>query len=257
MIKQDIIESIIKKNGAALGDNNIKFISRVFDKGILPYKERLLAYGFCNHENVLDAGCGFGQWSLALADLNNNVLAVDISEKRISFLNELINHHSFHNIRTDVSELTSINAEDNYFDIIFCYGVLFLTPWKESLAELVRVLKKGGKIYINANGFGWYKNLWYNSPNKADDYDPSLLAAKVLYNTWNYKNGKGVEPGLDILIEPEELSAELEALGLSEIKTAAEGRLRADGFIGKEPQAFFNGEYLGDLGVYEVIAVKK
>ncbi|MDP2193596.1 MAG: hypothetical protein Q8K36_03625, partial [Alphaproteobacteria bacterium] len=59
------------------------FFQRVYSKGIAPYVERLQQYKFEKYERILDAGCGYGQWSLALSQLNKEVYACDADHKRV------------------------------------------------------------------------------------------------------------------------------------------------------------------------------
>jgi ubiquinone/menaquinone biosynthesis C-methylase UbiE len=239
-----------------LGENSAAFLNRVYKNGIDLYAKRLEAYGFYGMTDVLDAGSGFGQWSLALSQRNNTVYSVDISAERVFFLKSLTKRLEIKNIFLSVASLPDLNFKDNVFDAVFCYGVLFLTRWKESIATLGRVLKPGGKIYVNANGFGWYKNLWFNEPNRTADYDPKLHVAKSLYNTWKYHNGHPTERGVDILIEPEELTDRLRREGFTSIHMDAEGLLMQDEYEGERAPPFFEGSYMGERGVYEVIAQK-
>ncbi len=76
------------------------------------------------------------------------------------------------------------------------------------------------------------------------------MDAEVLTNTWNYRRGIWPQGG-DVLIEPEDLRAALEGLGFSDIALGPEASL-GEPSIAVSP--FFQGEYLGDLGVYEVLA---
>ena len=56
-----------------LNDNDFSFFKRVWSQDLNIYKDRLSAIDFNQKNNVLDAGCGFGQWSLQLSILNNNI----------------------------------------------------------------------------------------------------------------------------------------------------------------------------------------
>ena len=47
------------------------------------YKIRLGNVGFTNHNRVLDVGCGMGQWSIALSNLNTAVMGTDINVGRL------------------------------------------------------------------------------------------------------------------------------------------------------------------------------
>jgi SAM-dependent methyltransferase len=239
-----------------LGANALAFLRRVYAKGMSDYETRIRACGMTNLGRVLDAGCGFGQWTLALALLNQRVYAVDVSAVRVGFLEALACRVGFPNIKVRVSSLESLPYRSAFFNGVFCYGVVFLTDWKASLRELSRVLKPGGRLYVNANGMGWYKRLWYDQPNRASDYDPRRVAALTLWNTWKYEHHEPLEAGGDLLIEPREMESFLREIGFCRIEIGAEGSLRVRGFRGRMPAPFFDGTYRGDTGVYEVMAVK-
>lgn len=256
MINPKIIQETIAKRKPYLGNNSTMFLERVFADGIDKYERRLLQYGFSGYKCVLDAGCGFGQWSISLSQLNDEVKAVDISQKRVEFLESLAQELQINNVQGDCSRLDSLPYGNDTFDAIFCYGVIFLTRWQESLQELCRVLRPEGKLYLNANGIGWYKHLWYSQPNKATDYDPKLQAARAFYNTWKYESGQHSEDGVDIIIEPKVLKDKLRNLGFSNIVMDSEGCLGTNNQDGSTLTPFFRGEYLGDLGVYEIMAIK-
>jgi ubiquinone/menaquinone biosynthesis C-methylase UbiE len=250
------IAPLLKEFTDTLEGNDAAFLERVYSRGIAPYAERLKQYGFCGLTHVLDAGCGFGQWTLALSILNSRVSACDASQRRVEILSRLAVELGAGDLSVRQASLEALPYESASFDGVFCYGVLFLTRWSETLRELARVLRPGGRLYVNANGFGWYKHLWHDLPNPAPDYDPRLLAARAFMNTWKYENGQVSEEGVDIIIEPDALKQELEKLGFDDVEQASEGVLFAADPHQAAQQAFFPGEYSGDLGVYEVIALK-
>lgn len=153
--------------------------------------------GFSNLQNVLDAGCGYGQWSLALSRLNFSVESCDISPLRIKLLNILCNDFNISNLYPQISRIDLTPYPDNSFDGVFCYGVIFLTPWRNSLAEFKRILKPGGKMYVNANGLVWYMFLWNEEHNKTSDYDPKQIAASSLADTLTYDRNNIYRPGMN------------------------------------------------------------
>ncbi len=251
------IAAVVREFRADLGENDVSFLRRVFAGGLAPYRDRLEAIGFAGQARVLDAGCGFGQWALALAERNAAVAAVDAAAVRIRILARLAQLEARTNLTTRTASTTRTRYPDAHFDAVFCYGVLFATPWRQTLAEFARVLRPGGRLYVTANGFGWTKHLWYERPNAAADYDPRWHAAMTLLNTWGYEQGRRPRPGVHLLIEPEALTEELRRLGFGGLRTAAEGHLRAPGYRGPAARPFFRGEYRGDPGIYEVLARKR
>lgn len=252
----DRIQEVVARHLPRLGDNSGRFLQRIYGTDLSVYARRLEACGFTGRERVLDAGCGFGQWTLALAGNNAEAVGLDIFQDRVDFVRDAAETLGLGNVRAERGSLEALPFPERYFDAAYCYGTIFLTRWRRSLAELSRVLRPGGTLYLNANGIGWYKHLWVNAPNRAADYDPRERTAKVFLNTWRYERGEDVEPGMDILIAPEDLEEALRGHGFGNIRRGGEGRLRAPGFSGEEPRSFFQETYLGDVGVYEVLADK-
>ncbi len=252
-----IIDPLIDIYSPRLGPFFTGFVRRVYSKDIQVYAERLTQYGFTGLPTVLDAGCGFGQWSLALASLCGEVHSCDIADVRVDFVRDIASAAAVPNLRVTRQDLTALGFPDAAFDAVFCYGVLFLMPWREALRELMRVTRPGGLLYVNANGIGWYKHLWTTEHNRASDYDPREIAARALWNTLVYERGGVPRPGTDILIPPEELRGALASGGFEDIRQSDEGLLGAVDPEAARARAFFQGHYGGDLGVYEVIARKR
>jgi SAM-dependent methyltransferase len=256
MYDAELINKVVQRYHPLLPGRAWEFLNRVYGKSLDIYYQRLLQYKIYDFGRVLDAGCGFGQWTLALAKLNGTIEACDLSPERIAFLRDLISELKINNVNVSCQNLAKLTYESESFEAVFCYSCIFLTSWRKTLGELARVLRPGGKIYLSANGFGWYKHLWFSEHNKGNDYDPRLVAAQALLNTWRFRKGLPTEDGVDIIIESDELQSELASLGFSHIEMAAEGCLNADDPERAKAQAFFQGEYGGDLGVYEMMAIK-
>jgi SAM-dependent methyltransferase len=248
------LTSLINRFRPFTSENDTGFLARVFDKGIEPYDARIRLHGLTGMGDVLDAGCGYGQWSMALARHNTRVHALDISPERLMFLDAAISDFGLSGISVHRGAAWKTGLPDASMDGVFCYGVIFLTPWRETLAEFARVLRPGGRLYVTANGLGWYKHLWRTGHNATSDYDPRMKAATVLLNTLRYERGLPLEPRCDILIEPAEMLAELDRLGFTECRQGAEGTLSGPDDL--EGRPFFQGEYDGDIGIYEVMASK-
>lgn len=250
-----VINSVMSDNASEIGYNDRLFLQRIYGEGLSKYVDRLKAIGFTRKDKVLDAGCGYGQWSLALAKLNNTVESCDISPLRVRFLETLANRLGILNLTTKVSGIEVMPYPDNHFDAIFSYSVIFLTPWRQALRELARVLKPSGRLYVNANALGWYMYLWQEEPNKADDYDPKAIASRCLSDTLTYDRKGIYEPGMNLIIEPEGIKQVLERLGFKHVEISHEGGLHLDQSV-PAPKPFFKGEYNDLVGIYEVVASK-
>lgn len=238
-----------------LGDNDAAFLQRIYADGFDKYKRRVERYDFVGFENVLDAGCGFGQWSISLAEYNEKVTAIDINKRRIEVLSEILARIGISNIQCQVSSLEKLPFEDDTFSLIFCYGVIFLTDWKKTLREFARTLKSKGCIYLNANGFGWYKFLWETEHNKTIDYDPKLRVVETLQNTLAYERGGDRKDGCDTIINPRELIEYSSTLGLMVKFTGEEGFFNPSN-KDAAPDPFFPGMFGEDTGIYEVVFEK-
>lgn len=125
------------------------------------YRSRLKALGFENMDRVLDAGCGTGQWSVALASLNKRVDAIDVDDDCLRFSALLASSGNATNCYVQKASIATLPFSDSSFDGITCYSVLMLCGKHpiEVFKEFHRVLKPGGKLYLSVDTWGWYLHL--------------------------------------------------------------------------------------------------
>lgn len=247
-----LLQTICSQYQGKLRGRDAQFLQRVYSTAQQKYYDRLKAIGFFDKDCVLDAGCGFGQWSLALAQLNKAVCAVDIHEQRVEFLNQVAKMGQLSNMQAQRSGLESLPYADSTFDAVFCYGVLFCTDWKKSLQEIARVLKPEGVLYFSFTGLGWYVHLWVNQPNASEDYDPQAYAAQTFANTIAYRKTGQFGGVADLLIDENELLKELESSGMRILARAGEGQINLSS-DDVPTHSFFQAEYLGMPGCHEML----
>lgn len=232
----------------------VEFLRRVYADGIGKYTHRLRRLGFASLGEVLDLGCGFGQWSLALAALNNATCSLDVSEGRIAFLRDVAAKLRIRDVEARTGSTGGLPWGDGTFDGVFCYGVLPVVDWRLTMREIARVLKPGGIAYMNANDVGWYLFLWDTKHNKTPDYDPRERVRIAFQRSREYdREGRFLEGG-ELITSREDLRRAAEELGLRTMDQGLEGSI---GSSRGDDSGFLIGEYGGLVAVHEILVTKK
>ncbi|MBU0553618.1 class I SAM-dependent methyltransferase [Myxococcota bacterium] len=226
------------------------FAERVWTTPQEVYLNRLRAIGFENQGIVLDAGCGYGQWSLALATLNDRVEAIDVHAGRLMAADALLKAANCHAARVQYGSVAEPPFEANTFDAILAYSVVHATPWPQVLRRFYALLRPRGRAYLTVNGLGWYLRYFIEAPRSGPGHDPRWLAACALMNTVSFEDHQRFDPRSGMIITPEALRAEAEAIGFKVLGAGADG---ATDLAGVAPRAFFQGEYHGQVGVHEIL----
>lgn len=216
------------------------------------YQRRLRMIGLENLGCVLDAGCGFGQWSLAMASLGNaSIHACDIDADRITAFSSILDELGEKRIEPVASPLEALPYPDAHFDAVFAYGCVHASDVQRSLGEFHRVLKPGGILYFTMNAFGYYAQRWLEEKPRTDDHFPKLSMARIFMSTAMYqKEGKKILP-FGQIFEKKEILQITEKCGFTGIRINGEGET---GLNGEPPFPFFPSSYRGMDAVYEVLA---
>jgi ubiquinone/menaquinone biosynthesis C-methylase UbiE len=119
------------------------------------YDARVRAIGFHGFGHVLDAGCGDGNWSLALSKNNRRVSGVDLDGAALWQARRKADEGKRRNIGFCHGDLHDLPYQDDAFDAVLCYGVLMLTQEDRVMGELARVMRPGGILYLSSDGSGW------------------------------------------------------------------------------------------------------
>ena len=132
-----------------------KFLEPKLSSGKLPaerYKKILNIFNlksFPKGSKFLDAGCGNGINGLEVAKNNPDCLVfmTDVSIKGLLETRE--KSLDFKNVISSQSDLDNLIFQENFFDYVWCEGVLHHTPNTfNALKSLSNCVKKNGKIYI-------------------------------------------------------------------------------------------------------------
>ncbi len=163
----DYLSTVEQRTGQLYGDLWPQYDDKLFMESVGLFAKRWAANGedpgFFKGKRCLDAGCGGGRYSLAMAQMGaSSVVGVDVSGSGLEDAARRGERLGFANVsfqQASVLDLPFPNAE---FDFVCCSGVLHHTPAVErGLREICRVLKPGGSSYFllyGAGGVFWPSN---------------------------------------------------------------------------------------------------
>jgi demethylmenaquinone methyltransferase/2-methoxy-6-polyprenyl-1,4-benzoquinol methylase len=102
-------------------------------------------------KKILDIATGTGDFALSLLSLNpDEVVGVDISQGMLDVgVQKMKDRKKDHIIRLQLADSENLPFEDNYFDALTVgFGVRNFEHLKVGLAEMLRVVRPGGRIVI-------------------------------------------------------------------------------------------------------------
>jgi 2-polyprenyl-3-methyl-5-hydroxy-6-metoxy-1,4-benzoquinol methylase len=235
------------------GENDRAFFERIWTTPQSIYRERVRAVRFSGLSSVLDAGCGFAQWSLALASENSKVLGIDVSGVRIQAARKVASYFNVENVQFMQGRIEDL-SQKNSFDGIFAYSTLYLTDYRRTLRTLAGALKTGGLLYFSTNGLGWYLHNLVEGRNDTSDFHSKQAAADAIAHSLEYYSRGVFELGKQLIMPSHLTRMALQEAGLHILE------MGPDGSIGKTdcctPAQFFPPAHFGFEGVYEVLCQK-
>ena len=114
------------------------------------------------NKKILEVGCGTGQLSIYFSTGSNNlVVSLDATLESLKIAKEFANKNNINNIEFVNTDIFDDVLAENYFDFIWCNGVLHHTkdPYK-AFCIILKSLKKEGYILIGLyNKFGRLRTL--------------------------------------------------------------------------------------------------
>ena len=233
-----------------LGPNTLLFLRRVYAAGLGKYARRLEALGLSGGHRALDAGCGLGQWSFALAGSCGEVHGVDVSHERIDACKKIGGNLGINNVQFVLGHMEDLPFQDGFFDRIVCYSVLYLTHYEKSIEELARVTMPGGLVYISTNDIGRYVYDIVECPNPAADFNPRKFGAMTFWNTLIGKR-TGLSPATGgVVMNKSRTIRLLENAGFEIVDSGQEGK------IVQSTENFMFGSYWGLISTFDVLARK-
>ncbi|MBN3040847.1 MAG: methyltransferase domain-containing protein [Candidatus Omnitrophica bacterium] len=126
---------------------------------------------------ILDAGSGWGSLSFPFNDYCEKIYSLEPAWERINFIKIRRDQDQLYNLVPVCGDTLNLPFPDSYFDVVFYSGVL---EWlgtsntkekpddlqKKALAEVIRVLKPGGSLYIGVeNRLAFFYFLGVKDPH--------------------------------------------------------------------------------------------
>jgi ubiquinone/menaquinone biosynthesis C-methylase UbiE len=153
-------------------------------------KRMLAEMGDLSGKRVVEFGCGTGWFTRKLAQKGAYVWAFDISDEAVKRVTALVKGSEIEGrVRVDRMEGEKLSYDSNMFDCVTGIAVLHHLDLRESLKEIKRVLKVGGKAYfVEPLGHNPLLNLYRNRTPHLRSKDEMPLRFEqfpVIYSTFS------------------------------------------------------------------------
>lgn len=231
------------------------FFTRVFTTPQQIYEGRLRALGISGLGLVLDAGSGFGQWSLAAAELNAHVCAIDVDPFRTATLNFLKTRLRSERLSVVRGSLGALPFGNSEVDAIFCYSAIFMGDFRRAMQEAYRVLAPGGRLYYTANSFGWYLHNLLRGQNAAEDFSPRDAALRACRDSIRFYLTHTKREGPEVLVPQAAALRAARRAGFTAVTVGPEGSIHVDP-AAPPPYPLFARRRFGLTSVYEMLCEK-
>lgn len=133
---------------------------------------RIIEEEFQGTDSVLDVGCGDGRLTYLISRKADTVIGVDCQERPLEFARLICDSLGAKDIVFQKGNIFSLDFEEGTFDKVTCFDVIEHLPQdaaSKALAELSRVLKSGGRVYLT-------------TPNRKN------LRSRIFGHTLSYKH---------------------------------------------------------------------
>lgn len=105
---------------------------------------------------VLDVGCGTGASALPAAAAvgpDGRVTGIDVAENMLHRARAKAKARRLDNVTFDVADMTACGLPDEGFDaVISVFSVFFVPDMEQQIAELIRMLRPGGRLAVTVWG---------------------------------------------------------------------------------------------------------
>lgn len=106
---------------------------------------------FRRSELILDAGCGYGRFTIPLANQCGRVVAIDLSLSMLRRLNNNVRMFCLTNVDMIQADLRFLPFRSDCFDGVICWSTLYYIPkpyWRSIIADFSRILHEDGELLV-------------------------------------------------------------------------------------------------------------
>lgn len=206
--------------------------------------------GLVGHNKVLDAGAGMGQWAIAAARLNSQVLAQDINLGRLELARALKQKLEVQNLEVGCAPAENSGVASSSIDAVICHGTFMFTDMEKTLKEFHRVLRPGGMVYLTANTIGWYLHLIFDRIIRGREYSLWPSVNQIIRRTLRRRSS-------NVIVSKSGLRRRLVRAGFEVGKIYSLGEIGQDSWNFESPPGRHPATFYGLPSVAEAIAIKK
>ncbi|MCP4326810.1 MAG: class I SAM-dependent methyltransferase [Alphaproteobacteria bacterium] len=124
------------------------YVERGFTNEATFYRDIVAGANFDHDEDILDLGCGFGRWSVFLAEVNRSVTGIDPMGGRLTIARNLSARLAFDNTVFAGGTSNELPFTEAQFDGAWCFSALHFVDRSQTLEELRRVLRADGRLFV-------------------------------------------------------------------------------------------------------------
>ena len=156
------------KNCYNSDSNRINYGEAIDKSGLWKSEQIIFEKYVRKSDKILDLGCGAGRTTINLFKLGyTNIIGLDLSNSLIDYAKNYTRKNNL-NIEFILGDARKLYFDDNSFDVVlFSFNGLMCIPEQKNrdvvLAEIHRVLKRGGKFIFTAHNrddSGEYNAFW-------------------------------------------------------------------------------------------------
>ncbi len=130
---------------------------------------RVLPLVTSEYKKIMDAGCGPGTFTFAIAKTHpaSVVTGIDIEEALIKNDREVADKMCLRNVNFEVADVLQLPTSENYDLVLSVDNLEHILDDKTAMKRFAGVLRKGGKLILHVPGlyrrwpfFGWKENFY-------------------------------------------------------------------------------------------------